>query len=306
MPFKNLNELVFWHVLWKNWEIIRKKKSINIKDFITLLNLGYKPDDILGDTVIKINPEDYNEVMDLLNEGIEIVPFTSSEYPTELKKYPADNKIYPPLVVYYLGNIKKINFDRCVAIVGTRNCSLSGRIKARNLANKLAKMNITVVTGFARGIDTEATCGALETGGSVIAVLPWLKPIYPPENSRLANDVTKNGILLSENIFKYSGRIAKRQIFLRNRIISGLSKVVIVIETGKKGGSFHQVDYALKRGKKVFILKPDGKDKELLLGFERFKREGAEPVNDIDDLLYWIYEFINKYGVKIDTFLRPL
>jgi len=281
----DVETLAYWHALWKNWDEIRRRRNINIKRFLSRLSFGEKPEDILGQGAVKVTDQDRLEVEALLREGVKIVPIQSPDYPGELRGYPPNGQIYPPLVIYYTGNVGVVDFGKCVAIVGTRNCSLHGRINARLVAKKLVEADITVVTGFARGIDTEATCGALEAGGSVIAVLPWLRPIYPPENERLAQDVKRRGILLCEKVEKPKGRLVKRQIYLRNRIISGLSKAVIVIETGKTGGSFYQVEYALKKGKKVFILKPDKDHKDLVEGYKRFVREGAEPVDDVDGLL---------------------
>ena len=290
----DIETLAYWHALWKNWDTIRRRRNINVKKFLSRLSSGEKPEDILGRGAVKVTDQDRLEVETLLKEGVRVVPIISPDYPSELRGYPPNGKIYPPLVIYYTGNVGAVNFDRCVAIVGTRNCSLHGRINARLVAMRLAEAGITVVTGFARGIDTEATCGALEAGGSVIAVLPWLRPIYPPENERLSLDVKRRGILLCETTEKPRGRLAKRQIFRRNRIISGLSKAVIVIETGRTGGSFYQVRYALKKGKKVLILRPDEEHKDLLEGFMRFVHKGAEPANDIDSAVKRVLEVLSS------------
>jgi len=287
----DVETLAYWHALWKNWDTIRRR-NINVKKFLSRLSSGEKPEDILGRGTAKVTDQDRLEVKTLLKEGVRVLPIVSPDYPGELRGYPPNGEIYPPLVIYYTGNVGAVNFDRCVAIVGTHNCSLHGRINARLVAMRLTEAGITVVTGFARGIDTEATCGPLEAGGSVVAVLPWLRPIYPPENERLSLDVKRRGILLCETTEKPRGRPAKRQIFRRNRIISGLSKAVIVIETGRTGGSFYQVEYALKKGKNVFILKPDENRRDLVEGYNRFVREGADPVNDIDELLGWLQTVI--------------
>lgn len=291
MSGPDVETLAYWHALWKNWDTIRRR-NINVKKFLSRLSSGEKPEDILGRGTAKVTDQDRLEVKTLLKEGVRVLPIVSPDYPGELRGYPPNGEIYPPLVIYYTGNVGAVNFDRCVAIVGTHNCSLHGRINARLVAMRLTEAGITVVTGFARGIDTEATCGPLEAGGSVVAVLPWLRPIYPPENERLSLDVKRRGILLCETTEKPRGRPAKRQIFRRNRIISGLSKAVIVIETGRTGGSFYQVEYALKKGKNVFILKPDENRRDLVEGYNRFVREGADPVNDIDELLGWLQTVI--------------
>jgi DNA processing protein len=287
---EKLEELIRWHVLWKNWRAISKQLGIvSITRFIEELKRGVSPTTFLKK--VKIHEEDYSEVENSLKEGVRIIPITSSDYPAELKKLEGD-EIYPPLVLYARG--KSTNFDRSVAIVGTRNCSLYGRLNARKIARKLVDLDITVVTGFARGIDTEATCGALEAGGAVVAVLPWLGPVYPPENERLSSDVMDSGLLLSENL-RIGKFKEKQQFYLRNRVISGLSKAVIVIEPRPKGGTLYQIDYALKRGKRVFVLEVKKDDKLGIEGFKIFLNYNAVPFSDVSEITEEIQRLTFSY-----------
>lgn len=276
----NVEDLTRWHVAWKNWEILRKKMNINITTVIEKLSKGVPSGEILRD--VKVEDGDREEIKSLLKKGVKILSIDSPNYPKDLRKLTGKD-IYPPLVLYCKG--ENLTFDRCVAIVGTRNCSFYGRINARGLAKDLVKLDVTVVTGFARGIDTEATCGTLEAGGRTIAVLPWLRSIYPPENETLSLDVMKKGALIGESLEKNEKRYrVAQQLYLRNRITSGISRAVIVVETRRSGGSFYQVDYALKRNKKVFILRPEKDNKEAIEGFNAFLKHGATPITEIREI----------------------
>lgn len=276
----DLEELVHWHVLWRNWQRLSKQLGIsNTISFIRGLNKEGFPLTLMKK--VKIHEGDYNEVKEALREGVRLIPVNSPEYPHELKKLTGE-KIYPPLLLYAKG--KSINLDRSIAIVGTRNCSLYGRLNARRIAKELVNLDITIVTGFARGIDTEATCSALEANGKTVAILPWLEPVYPPENEKLSKDLMNNGFLISENLKK--GRFTeKQQFFLRNRVISGLSKAIIVIEARAKGGTLYQIEYALKKGKKVFVLKPREDDKLGVEGFKIFLDHNAIPFSEISEII---------------------
>jgi len=284
----SLDELVRWHVLWKNWGILSKRLGIrSTVDFIEKLDWE-KASSLLRS--IEIGEGDYKEVEKSLEEGVKFLHVASLEYPPELKKL-KNGKIYPPLLLYAKG--KHIDFNRCVAIVGTRNCSLYGRLRARSIAKNLVRSGITVVTGLARGIDTEATCGALEAEGKIVAVLPWLEPVYPPENEKLSLDVTNSGLLMSENL-KKSRYQEKQQFFLRNRVISGLSKAVILIEARSEGGTTYQIDYALKRGKRVFILEPKKNDRLGIEGFKNFLRYNAVPFSEISEIMDEIQRLVSS------------
>ena len=263
-------------------ELIRKmhKGMIQIDDF---------------EKIIDLRASDIEEVKGILASGTKTVPVISSEYPSSLRSLENED-IYPPLVIYCRGNL---DFKRCIGIVGTRFCTNWGRYVTRELVKYISKEmpQVFIVTGLARGIDTEATRSALKYGLKAIGVLPWLMPIYPPENKLLADKmVERGGVLISENVCKpSSSEEIRRQLFLRNGIISSLADVVLVIEArlhylgrGKyRGGAMWQVEYALKRGKRVYIVEP--KYKAYKIGdmwvnyhkaFEVFVRHGAIPFNE--------------------------
>jgi len=212
-------------------------------------------------------------------------------YPTSLKDL-GKSLDGPPLVLLHKGSL--YNFDDCVAIVGTRESSHYGHVMARKLAKTIAKSGYTIVSGLARGTDTEAHCGALEVPrGKTIAVLAWMNPIYPPENVELAKDIVARGTLLSESYLKPSskfGRLTPGKFVERNRITSGISRCVIAVESGKEGGTVHQVRIALSQGRKVFAVKPKSGNQRAKEGYKIFLDMGATPINSAKPVL----DFLKK------------
>lgn len=218
-------------------------------------------------------------------DGIKIIRYVDKEYPQLLKT--ADDYSHafqdPPLILFHKGTL--LNFDNCVGIVGTRDCSYYAHMMARKLGRAFAKMGFTVVSGLARGIDTEAQCGALEAPkGKTISVLAWMNPIYPAENAQLSNDVANRGALLSERYapgLKFNSTRAPGNFVERNRIISGISRCIIAVESGLDGGTVHQVKIAMAQGRKVFTVKPQGGNKRAMAGFKLFVDMGAVPIDSI-------------------------
>ncbi|MCF7849764.1 MAG: DNA-processing protein DprA, partial [Kiritimatiellales bacterium] len=178
---------------------------------------------------------------------------------------------------------------RSIAIVGSRATSHYGLTVADRLAYQLTQTGFTVVSGLARGTDTAAHRGALKGGGRTIAVLGGsLDNLYPPENEALAKDIAKNGAVISEYPM---GRQADRMTFpYRNRIVSGLSMGVIVVESGVKGGSMHTADAAMEQGRTVFAV-PGRIDLPGAHGPHRLIKNGAKLVESLDDILEE-YEFL--------------
>jgi DNA processing protein len=132
--------------------------------------------------------------------------------------------------LYCIGDINVLNNSNIVAVIGTRNCTAEGRQIAYGIGYELAKQGYTVVTGLAKGIDMLATSGVLDAKGKVIAVRPYLYPLDYVDG-RLLKKITDNGCIVSENLEKVDdGLWIKVQLYLRNRIISALAKVIVLIE----------------------------------------------------------------------------
>lgn len=220
---------------------------------------------ILGEKLFQeINSEGYIDkllkdtdclIKSLRGKNEEIITYLDELYPDDLR-----NIVDPPAVLYCKGNIEILNHSKKVAIVGTRLPTIRGLDEAQSVSQEFAREGYVIVSGLAKGIDTAAHKGALMSGGFTIAVLPGsLDNIYPRENVALAEDIIKNGGLL---ITEYPPEtiLQKRHFVARDRIQSGLSSAVIIIQTEIKGGAMHTANYARSQGRIVFCPDPDIQD----------------------------------------------
>lgn len=176
--------------------------------------------------------------------GAEIICCTNDRYPALLKEI----SNYPP-VITIAGPAKHLLQSRCVAIVGSRNPSINGNNFAHKIATELAESDYTIVSGFARGIDTYAHMGSL-AHGTIAVTACGINHIYPPENKKLYQDILNKGLILTEQAFN---SLPKAVYFpQRNRIIAGLSLATVVIEAGIKSGSLITANFALEQNREVF------------------------------------------------------
>ncbi|OGV41386.1 MAG: DNA protecting protein DprA [Lentisphaerae bacterium GWF2_57_35] len=209
--------------------------------------------------------------------GAKIVTFLDEAYPSALKK------IYdPPLALYVLGTLDSHD-KHALAMVGTRHATHYGLSVADRLAYQLAKSGFTIVSGLARGIDTAAHKGALKGGGRTLAVLgSALDQLYPPENKELARTIAGQGAVISEYCL---GRAPDRTTFpYRNRVVSGLSMGVVVVEAGISSGAMNTADQALEQGRSVMAV-PGRLDSAGSKGPHRLIKNGARLVEDVEDVL---------------------
>ena len=182
--------------------------------------------------------------------GAKVLLSCDTNYPTLLKQI-SDT----PPVLFILGHVHLLS-QKCIAMVGTRAATLNGKNFATHLAKELAEQDYVVVSGMAKGIDTAAHLGALQAqshqGGTVAILGTDIDTVYPPENQDIYNEIKERGCLVSEFPF---GTLLKPQNFpRRNRIISGLSEGVIVIEANLKSGSLITAKEALSQGREVFAV----------------------------------------------------
>lgn len=177
------------------------------------------------------------------------------KYPKILKE-----STNPPVILYCKGNIDLLN-SNCVAVIGTRENTTLGEKVAIKTIEFLVKNDFTIVSGLAKGIDSISHITTLKNKGKTIAIIPLIDSIYPAENKALANEILlNNGLLMSEE--KPNTKFFSAQLVKRDRIQSGLSNAVFVIETSIKGGSMHATNDALKLKRPVFtpnIYKLDDK-----------------------------------------------
>ena len=179
---------------------------------------------------------------------IKMITIFDEKYPQNLR-----NIYDPPVVLYIRGNENIIN-EFSIAIIGSRVCSNYGKQVAKQFAYNLSKYNINIVSGLAKGIDTYAHVGTIQAKKTTIAVIgSGLDIIYPEENKQLYEEIIKNnGAIISEYIV--GTKPEKLNFPKRNRIISGLSKGILVVEANKKSGTFITVDFALEQGKNIYAI----------------------------------------------------
>ena len=174
--------------------------------------------------------------------------------------------------------------QKSIAIIGCRECTRYGAENAYKFGYELAKENICVISGFAKGIDTYSHKGAVSAKGKTIAVLGCgLDIVYPPENMELYKQILiQGGAIISE--YPLGSKPEKYHFPERNRIISGLSSGVLVIEAKKKSGTMITVDFALEQGREVYAV-PGNISSENSYGTNELIKEGAIPVTSINDMI---------------------
>lgn len=194
---------------------------------------------------------------------------TNTRYPRLLKKL--EDR---PKTIYALGNIGNLS-NKCIAIIGSRECTSYGKKMAQLIAYFYAKRGYVIVSGLAKGIDSSAHLGALLANGKTIAVLgTGLNKIYPYENTELARRIIhSNGTIISE--YSLNDKIERDNFAYRNRIISGLSNDVIVVEANEKSGALITAEYALLQGKNVYAV-PGNINNQNSSGTNRLIKDGAK------------------------------
>ena len=232
----------------------------------------------------------YDELAELRRKGLEKLDSALSRgqiglavpgddfYPSRLLDIPDS----PPLL-FFRGSLNR-DEPRAVSIVGSRRETRYGREQAFRIARGLAANGVTVVSGLARGIDTAAHLGALDAGGRTIAVLgSGIKNIYPDENQALAERIIEKGGALISEFAPVAEPLAYR-FPIRNRLVSGLSQGVLLVEAREKSGTLITIGHALTQGREVFALpgNVDAPGSEVPL---RLLREGARLVTSAEDIM---------------------
>jgi len=209
--------------------------------------------------------------------GIDILTEDRSDYPRPLREIHD-----PPGVLFMRGELKP-NDALAVGIVGTRHGTQYGLRQAERLAGSLARAGLTIISGLARGIDAAAHRGAMAAGGRTIGVLAsGVMNIYPPEHDRLADEVASHGALISESpphAAPLSGTFPQR-----NRVISGMSLGIIVVEAAERSGALITARHAMEQGREVFAV-PGNVDSRTSRGCHQLIRDGARLVESADDVL---------------------
>jgi len=249
-------------------------------------------DEKIKNEIISNRNENYFERLTsyILKNDIRVITYLDEDYPEKLK-----NIFDYPKVLYSKGEFN-IEDKVAIAIVGSRKATSYGKWAADKFSRELARMGISIISGMARGIDTEAHKGAIKEHGHTIAVLGCgVDVVYPSSNRELYKDIISNGCVISE--FSPGTHPINYNFPLRNRIISGLASGIIVIEAGEKSGSLITAEHAIEQGKDVFAL-PGNINNVLSKGTNQLIKEGAKLVMDVDDILEEISELNNKVNIN--------
>ena len=270
------------------WLRLARSENIGRSTFFRLIdifNSAQKALEQVGDFAaqgglsrkIKIltNQEAEREFLAIEKFGAEIVLFCEEKYPRLLREIPD-----PAPILTIKGREEFLNSDS-IAVVGPRNASFNGLAFARKIAFELGKNSIITTSGMARGIDSAVHISSL-VSGTIAVIAGGIDNIYPKENEKLYFQILEQGLIISEQPF---GAPPKPANFIqRNRIISGLSLGVVVVEAGLKSGSLTTARFAIEQGREVFAV-PGSPLDHRCQGSNRLIKEGAKMVENIDDIL---------------------
>ncbi len=296
-----MNEIVYQHWFLSNEDISYSKKVKLIDYFYDAYNLytASKPallgSGLLEEKVIDrfiANRSKFD--LDMEYEKFTRTPFAFStvegrDYPEKLR-----NIYDTPYGFYYLGDLP--DFSNCVSIVGARRCSAYGKKMAEELGQALGAEGFTVISGMARGVDSYGHKGCLNAGGKTVAVLGCgCDVIYPPENHLLYEEISKNGAIISE--YQLGTNPVAMNFPRRNRIVSALSDIVIVVEAREKSGSLITADFALEQGKDIYVI-PGRVGDSLSSGCNKLISQGAGVIWDINQFVSEISESQGKMTIQ--------
>jgi DNA processing protein len=235
-------------------------------------------------------PHAQKEWESALGTDADILLWENPGYPQRLKEVPDA----PPLL-YCRGDIRLLQAP-CVAVVGSRDCSSEGMAVAREIAGQLSAAGITIVSGLAIGIDSQAHLAALRHPGMTIAVLgTGIDIIYPKSNARLFAQIAAEGLILTE--FMPSSPPDAKHFPIRNRLISGLSLGVLVVEATRRSGSLITARCALEQNREVYAV-PGSVFAEHSTGCQDLVRQGARPVFSAEDILRDLAPQLQGYGMQ--------
>ena len=307
----HLNEEIYLMWLTRITGIGAKKQRLLLHAFGSAENVYFtRPADLikihsLNDELVeniikaKLNSKLEDFATELYQSDMKFISFWHPLYPDILKEIPD-----PPIGLYAIGDTSLLQSEVSVGIVGSRYSSEYGRMAAYKISADLAKKGVTIISGMAKGIDTSAHKGALEADGKTIAVLGCGADVcYPKENKIVYNKIAQHGLILSEHP---PGTAPLPGFFpMRNRIISGLSNGVFVVEAGEKSGSLITADQALEQGRDVYAL-PGSIYSKLSKGSNNLIKQGALLVTQYEDILDALGFFEKKQEVDLEAKTKDL
>jgi len=255
------------------YENLEKLWNKDLEELEFLKDVNRKFYNAIFDETIRKNAERAFEVA--VNSGIEVISIMSELYPPLLKET-AD----APAVLFYKGDI--VRCINCISVIGSRKATAYGLKAAEDISAELSRKGACIVSGLARGIDSKAHKAAIKANGSTCAIIGCgIDVVYPPENEMLYREISANGVIISE----YAPGIPPlpQNFPARNRIISGISQGIVVIEAGKESGTLITVDFALEQGRDVFAV-PGNIYSLKSIGTNNLIKEGAKMVMDAEDI----------------------
>lgn len=268
--------------------------KLNEKDIYNLKNISLNIKENLVKYISRFNLDEIKET--LYKESIQYICIEDEEYPKNLK-----NIYNPPLLLFYKGDLSIINNSLNIAMVGSRKPTSYGIYCAERFSYELSEKNVNIVSGIALGIDSCCHRGCMKGKSKTIAVLASpLNNIRPSSNSVIAHEILEDGgVILSE--YNLNHPVTRGNFPQRNRIISGISDGVIVVEAAEKSGALITADLALDQGKNVFAI-PGNINSKMSKGCHKIIKEGAKLIENIEDILdeYSNTGFNNKISIEYD------
>jgi len=258
-------------------KIFDSPAQIYLADGVALAQTGF----LTRENIMAILSAEYrrtvDETMEKLDRNrIDVITLNDDSYPGLLK-----NIVDPPVCLYVKGTLT--GDEPAVGVVGSRKASGYGASLAKKLSSELSEYGICVVSGMARGIDTAAHLGALSAGGRTVAVFgSGLDIVYPPENRKLMERIIENGAVISE--YPPEVQPAPHHFPVRNRIVSGMSVGILVVEAGEKSGSLITAQLALEQGRDVYAI-PGNVISLNSKGTNKLIQDGAKLVTSVQDIV---------------------
>ncbi len=229
-------------------------------------------------------------------KNVRLVTFWDRDYPEKLRE-----ALLPPPLLYVIGDVV-YDFELSLGIVGTRRAGRYGREQSYRFARDLTRLGFTIMSGGASGIDSEAHKGAIESGGKTIAVFgSGIDITFPQSNEQLFRRIAANGALISE--FPPGSQPEPYRFPVRNRIIAGLSRGILVVQAPERSGALITSDYAMELGREIMAI-PDRIDNPNAKGTNQLISDGATMILTIDDILGVLNLVMQKREKKIS--LPPL
>jgi DNA processing protein len=296
----------------RDWISLFTLSGIGHATIIKLVNYFGKPSRILKATRVElevipwlspskilailkgVSKEQVDDIINTLNKlNTNVLTFNDPEYPKSLRDIS-----FPPSILFFRGNIELLS-DTCLAVVGTRRFSPYGRNVSALLSKSLVENGIVVVSGLAKGIDTFCHDAVLQNNGKTVAVKGCgIDVYYPRENKALEEAIAKKGLVITE--FLPGAQPESHNFPMRNRLISGISKGIVVIEAARKSGALITAHYALDQGKSVMAI-PGSIFSETSKGCNWLIKQGAILVDDIQDILNEL-----NFETRFESFGSPL